>query len=172
MTEIERLSNKAAYYALVRLGHPDVSKADTEDMAQEAAVVFWRNQDKGENYAFVCARRAALNWYIRFVLDWRRKDTPPKPTPQSTVWALSERDMEELPAPEEEEPMDLDSLPDIHGELMKIFENARDVLIVEMVLQGHTNEGIAQELDLSPASVKRYRSEIRRKLKEEAEKDD
>lgn len=40
----------------------------------------------------------------------------------------------------------------------------RDVAILDMVQQGYCDDGIALELGLAPASIKRYRNQIRRRL--------
>jgi len=166
----EVLAQKAAYSALRRLHHPDVSRQDIEDMIQESAAALWLNWERGEDYAFVCARNAAVNFFHVFVLDWRRKDKPPERTPQGGAQALPDSDECDWHLAHESESRQMPIADELHDELLRIFGNARDVLIVQMVLDGHTNEGIAKEMELKVSSVKRYRSEIRKRLKEE--KDD
>jgi len=160
------LAKKAVRCALVRLGHPAVTSADFEDMEQEAAAALWQSQGHGENYAFVCARNAATNWYIGFVWGVHRKDVQPHATPVADAQALPEDEADWHIAPEPESRGGIP--PEMHLKVLDIFQNARDVAILQLVLEGYTNEGIAQELGLTPASIKRYRSEIRRKLEEEA----
>lgn len=173
---IEALPRKAACCALVRLGRPDASHEDIEDMAQEAALALWRQWHRGECYAFVCARNAALLWYVRHVWAWRRKDAPPQPTPQAQAVPLPESDEWTWPIAEEEEESDL--LMDLLDDLKAIFEARgctpaaaeRYAMVALLGAAGYSLEGVAQELGVSVESAKRYRSEARRILREEIER--
>jgi ATP/maltotriose-dependent transcriptional regulator MalT len=135
---------------------------DIEDMEQEAEVAYWRNTDKGDAYAFVCARNAALQWFYVYVNDWKRHDKPAQATPQNSAIHLSDKMAETVPMEIWQEnakaTLDLEQLP----------LNQQDKNIVRTILQGHSNEGIAFELGLAPASVKRYRSRIRKILEKMA----
>lgn len=161
----QELASKVVRCALSRLEYPSVTRQDIEDMSQEAASSLWLNWTRGENYAFVCARNAVINWYHRFVLGWKRKDKSPEATPQGSAQALPQNDECNWHLAIALETRQSKLPNELHAALLRIFNNVRDVLIVQLILDGHTNEGIALELKLKPASVKRYRSEIRKKLK-------
>jgi len=150
-------------------------------MRQEAALAIWRNLNRGENYALVCGRNAALKWWRHYVAGWSRNDAPPQPTPQSdaTAWptsqdgeSLAERFIDEPDQAREGLP------PEILLKLVDIFIDARarggertlkaavrDAQIVGLLCQGATVEGIAQELDIPADQVSCYRTKIRRLLR-------
>jgi len=154
---------KAVYSALRRLGHPHLSPMDVEDMEQEAELAYWRNADKGDAYAFVCARNAALQWFYVYVNDWKRHDAPAQRTPQNSTIHLSDEMAETVPIEVWQE----NARATLELEGLQL--NKRDKDIIGMILQGYSNEGIAFELQLAPASVKRYRSRIRKILEEMVE---
>jgi len=155
----------------------NIAPQDIEDMRQEAALAIWLNLDKGENYAFVCGRNAALKWWRRYVMGWPRSDKPIEPTPasQAIKWpesedgnSLAERHL----APDAGE---RDGLPDeIIITLVELFLEARvkrgkrglnasirDASIIALLCRGYNNVGIAQDLGIPVKHVQTYRRHIR-----------
>ena len=60
-------SRKAAYCARRRLDSPHLTTQDMEDMAQAAALVYWKQHREGRSpaFCFVCARNAAEKYFFR-----------------------------------------------------------------------------------------------------------
>ena len=162
--DIMQLANKAAAVAVIRLDRPPTLKeADFEDLRQEAALAIWRNLERGERYAFVAGRNAAILHWIRDICG---------SNPNAGVlpnWQLHG---------EVGEGEDLEGLPDeVVLELVKIFIEARarggertlkaairDAQIVALLCQGYSVEGIAQELGIPGDHVSVYRSKIKKVL--------
>jgi DNA-directed RNA polymerase specialized sigma24 family protein len=171
------LAMKVTYSALARLSHPDITRQDMEDMAQEAALVLWQCRDRHRIYAFVSARRAAIRWFIRYHMGWTRHDQP-RPTPQGGALEWPER--YNPPNPQKE--VERTGLPDeVIEELVAIFlkmgktsrertlrSAQRNAQAIALSFLGHTPEGIAQEMGLATRTVKNYLTRARRTLWEYA----
>jgi DNA-directed RNA polymerase specialized sigma24 family protein len=169
------LARESAYAAVRRLHYPPVTREDIEDMAQEAAIVIWQCRGRSEAYAFTAARLAAINWFVRYHLGWKRHDrrAPPR-TPQSSTWQMPEG--YELPAlqPEEERA----GLPDeVTERLVSIFcasykdrtvralrSARRDARVVALSIAGHSPAGVALELGVATRTAQNYLERVRRVL--------
>ena len=143
-------------------------------MRQEAMLAVWRTQKQGAGYAYKSAVNAVLAWRLKFVGGWARHDKPPRPTPQGTCTAFE--DWMHVSDFQED---DLDGLDDNliwklaieflaarkkQGE-RGIRAAARDARIVQLITLGYNTRGIAQEMGMKEGTVKRYRSEIRKRLR-------
>lgn len=166
--------------ALRKLGHPNVSPMDLEDMRQEATIALWKNANKfpadpkrSENYAFGAAIRETIKAYVRQIIGKNPYAEDLPTTLDGDIDLLN-------PEP----PDEVEIAPEILEALAEIFIDARvqkrgrakdaamrDVAICAMIYAGYNNEAIANVLGLKNwRTAKAYRHKIRKVLAEYAKK--
>src|SRR5260370_41795418 len=81
--------------ALVLLARQRVtSRADAEDIVQEAFVRFWRSRHRADDptaYLYTCVQRCALNWQRRRDRRSRREGVAAPPEPRNLLGGAPER---------------------------------------------------------------------------------
>ncbi|MEE8390500.1 MAG: hypothetical protein V3S14_06845 [Anaerolineae bacterium] len=178
------LAVKAAYSALRKLECNSIPDDDLEDMLQCAQVAIWQCQGKPENYQYIAAYYAALRHFFRFYLHWKGGTKGSfRPTPWSNRVDLPENDKGEIMV---EHPAQTHSLPlpqEIVDQLAHICAQAyrtygtsrhhiaasagrRDAQILNLIVQGYTPSGIAQETGMALGSVRRTRARMREVLRQ------
>jgi DNA-directed RNA polymerase specialized sigma24 family protein len=173
--QLRELAGQATYSAWLKLGQPSLSAMDWEDLKQEAWVAAWRASHASHakanpaGYLFVVARSQVFTRYVRDVVARN----------PVSLWPLALADWVEVEETGKREP-----LPEqIRAGLEQIFRAARtqqqgravvaaqrDVRIVDLLWQGYRNAAIAQALGIPLDSVKKYRADIKRVLREEVKK--
>ena len=173
------LVRSAVYSATRNLG--ELTKEDYHDMLQEAQLaIFKYAQGKHPAYQYKVARWATLGFYFRHILEGRAGQKRGGPWVEAH-YPLNERldiaAQDNLNTTRLSKPR---PLPIQGDELARIFASSRsrsgrltsrsmkaawkDVRILQLLAAGYNNFGIAQEIDISPASVRACRMRIRRTL--------
>lgn len=168
------LVRRAVYSATRELG--ELTKEDYHDMLQEAQLFILKYaQGKHEAYQYKVARWAALGFYFRHILEGRAGQKRGGPWVEAH-YSLNERIDTAAPV----KTTTARVLPVATPALVKLLARTRakgerltargikaakkDVRILQLLAAGYNNFGIAQELGISPASVRACRMRIRRTL--------
>lgn len=169
-TESTEIADHAARSAWYVLGQPPLTEQDWEDFHQEAALAVWRYSHMSAAYRFVAARSAVVTRYVREMMAHNPAATTPLDVAERLDVAVPDDEAVGLPS-------------DVAVELANLFLAARkqrrgraveaalrDVRIVDLLVHGRSNDGIAVELGVPVNSVKKYRNHIKRILETEAQR--
>lgn len=107
--------------ALVLLARQHVaSRADAEDVVQDAFVRFWRSRHRANDptaYLYTCVRHCALNWQRSRARRSRREEIAARPEAEATLTGpLSQEERRQA----------------IEGELRNLPESQREVLVMKV----------------------------------------
>ncbi len=153
----------------LRTMHMDYASAqDQEDFAQEGAFEAWKAQAAGHTeIAYLCG--AARRAIVRFIaMQWAGSSQ------YAQAWGGRDDEAEEIAAPEIELRRGLPEV--ITRRLWKRLADERgaspraqaacerDVALAYLISKGYKSSAIALELGQSPANIRRYRVELRRRL--------
>ncbi len=174
------LARGAARAAWLRLGQTPWSSQDWEDAVQDAAlemfkarrvavVQFAGDEERQRRYIFGAAKRAALVGWLRRTMAHNPAD--PYPLDFSEWLEAVEPESDSSRRLSERQRADLLALF-CAGKKQKqgraVAACARNVEIVDLLVQGYRNESIAVALGVPVNSVKKYRAEIKAALRLEA----
>lgn len=157
-----KLIGGAAKAAKARLNTYYLTEQDRQDVVGSAALgsVRGQAQEPGNfSYEFVCAKNEAMSFILTQIFD--------------NGHTSHLQDYEHY----EGEPQFVSTLEVSESQLADLFlkhrskkgrrgysASLRDAKICNLILAGHSNNGIAQELGISPHNVRRYRTDIRKRL--------
>lgn len=160
-----KLIGGAAKVAKIKTQAAHLTNQDYEDTVGAAALGAVKGQSyqpDNQTYEFACAKREAIGFIINQVFEQGRTS--------------SLQDYTDY----EKEPEFVSPLQVSESQLADLFlkhrkkkgrrgYNAavRDAKICNLILAGYSNAGIAQELGISEHNIRRYRTDIRKRLKEE-----
>lgn len=161
-----QLSQGAAKAAKNKLNCDRLSNQDYEDVVSSATLGSLKAQASPKHspvYEFVAAKNEAVKFIISQVFKGGSTDRL--------------KDLENY----EGEPEFISQLEIDESQLADMFlkhrvkrgqrgykASRRDARICKLILEGYSNEGIAQELGQSPHNIRRYRTDIRHRLREVA----
>lgn len=182
--QYENLARRAASSARKILHQWRIDYVMLQDMKQEALIAVWKTAERGEGYAFVSGRNAALAFWNRWYTGGAGHSAGSRPyTRTLSLDKVQESDFDDKRVYHKVEQSPPPSLTDEQLKfLVDLFESARlkrgrrgllvavlDTNIVALLVAGYTNEQISNALDTSIANVKQQRRTIRRILKERCE---
>lgn len=166
--QAERVARQATRAAWRRLGQPRWSSEDWEDGQQEARLAVWQYRDRDERNQFLRARSAVLNYYTRQIAAHNPLSTMPLRV--ESVGATIEDNTAALPGQVVARLVNLFLAARSQRRGRAVQAAVRDVRIVDLLVQGYNNDGVALELGMSVDHVKRARAFIKTTLRTEAER--
>lgn len=157
-----KLIGGAAKAAKNRLNAYHLTEQDRQDIVGSAALGSVRGQDQepgNSSYEFVCAKNEAMRFIISQIFETGK-------TSRLADYENYEGDAEFVSPLEVSESQLADLFLKHRSKKGQRGYNAslRDAKICNLILAGHSNDGIAQELGISPHNVRRYRTDIRKRL--------